>query len=179
MTWQEHTVEINHSPNWLYIPDQSYRILIIGGSVKGKSNVLLSLIKHQQPDTDKIYLYVKDPFESKYQLLNNGREIVGIKILRNSKAFTDYLQTINDVYESLEDLNLTKERGLLIVSLIVTKLLLGERKLNVSLVFISKSYFKVPKTRRLHATHHFIMRIPKKRELQQKVSNKSSILKIS
>ena len=40
-------VEINHNPNWPYIPDHLYRILIIGGSESGKTNVLLSLIKHQ------------------------------------------------------------------------------------------------------------------------------------
>ena len=54
-------VEINYSPNWAYIPDQPFRILIIGGSRSGKTNVLLNLIEHQGPDTDKFYLYVKDP----------------------------------------------------------------------------------------------------------------------
>ena len=54
--------------------------------------MLLNLIKHQQPDIDKIYLYVKDPFKSKYQLLINKREKVGIENLKNPKAFTDYLQ---------------------------------------------------------------------------------------
>ena len=39
-----------------------------------ETNVLLNLIKHQRPDIDNIYLYVKDPFETKYQLLFNGRE---------------------------------------------------------------------------------------------------------
>ena len=53
--------EINYNPKWAYIPDQPYRILIIGGSGSGKTNVLLNLIKHQPPDIDKIYLYVKDP----------------------------------------------------------------------------------------------------------------------
>ena len=63
----------------------------------------MNLIKHQQPDIDKIYSYVKDPFESKYQLLINRREKVGIENLKNPKAFIDYSQTINDVYENLED----------------------------------------------------------------------------
>ena len=58
-------VEINHNLSWLYIPDHPYRILIIGGSASGKTNVLLNLIKHRRPDIDKIYLYVKDPYESK------------------------------------------------------------------------------------------------------------------
>ena len=74
----DQSVKINHNPNWPYIPDHPYRILITGGSGSRKTNALLNLIKHQQPDTDKIYLYVKDPFKSKYQLLNNGREKVGI-----------------------------------------------------------------------------------------------------
>ena len=45
------------------------------------------------------------------------------------------------------------------------------RKLNISLVFISQSYFTVPKTIRLNATHYFIMKIPNKIELQQIASN--------
>ena len=57
---------------------------------------------------------------------------------------------------------------------IVTELFLRGRKLNILLVFISQSYFKVPKTIRLNATHYFIMKIPNKRELQQIASNHSS-----
>ena len=51
---------------------------------------------------------------------------------------------------------------------------LRRRKLNISLVFISQSYFKVPETIRLNATHYFIMKIPNKRELQQIAPNHSS-----
>ena len=54
---------------------------------------------------------------------------------------------------------------------IVTELFLKGRKLNMKLVFISQSYFKVHKTIRLNVTHYFIMRIPNKRELQQIASN--------
>ena len=52
------------------------------------------------------------------------------------------------------------------LSPIVTELFLKGRKLNILLVFISQSLFKVPKTIRLNATHYFIMKIPNKRELQ-------------
>ena len=72
-------VEINHDLNWPYIPDHPYRIIITDGSESGKINVLLNLIKHQWPDIDKIYLFVKDPFESNYQLLFKRREKVGMK----------------------------------------------------------------------------------------------------
>ena len=52
-----------------------------------------------------------------------------------------------------------------------TKLILRRRKLNISFVFISKSYFEVPKTIRLHATHYLIMKIPNKGEIQEIASN--------
>ena len=57
-----------HNPKWPYILDHPYQILIIGGSGSEKTNVLLNVINNQ-PDTDKIYLYAKDPYEAKYQYL--------------------------------------------------------------------------------------------------------------
>ena len=77
--------------------------------------MLLKLIKHQRRNVDKIYLRVKDPFDSKYQLSINERVKVGIKELKNSKTFINYLQIIDDVYENLEDCNLKKKRKVLIV----------------------------------------------------------------
>ena len=61
-------------------------ILIVSYSGSGKTNVLLNLMKHQQRDIDKFYLYGNDSFQSKYQLLINGREKVGIKKLKQSKS---------------------------------------------------------------------------------------------
>ena len=60
------------------------------------------------------------------------------------------------------------------LSPIATELFLRGRKLNISLIFISQSYFKVPKTIRLNTTHYFIMKIPNKREFKQIASNHSS-----
>ena len=60
---QDESVEIDHSPNCPYIPEHPYRILINRDSGSGKPNVLLNLIRHQQPDIDNIYLSVKDTFE--------------------------------------------------------------------------------------------------------------------
>ena len=81
----DESVEIKHNPNWPYIPAHPYRILIIDGSETGKTNVLLNLIKHQRPDINKIYLYTKDPFESKYQLLINEREKVANEKLKKNQ----------------------------------------------------------------------------------------------
>ena len=86
-----------HNPNWPYIPDHPYRILIIGGSGTGKTNALLNLI-HNQPDIDKIYLYVKDPYEDKYQYLINKRECVGINHLNDPRAFIEYSNDMHKVY---------------------------------------------------------------------------------
>ena len=95
---------------------------------------------------------------------------------------------MQDVYKNIDEYNANKERKILIVfddmiadminkkklNSIVTELFIRGRKLNISLVFITQSYFKVPKDVRLISTHFFIMKIPNKRELQQIALNHSS-----
>ena len=78
INFDEYTNEnkIEHNSKWPYIPDNPYRILIVGGSGSRKTNALLNLISNQL-DIDKIYLYAKDPCEAKYQYLINKREKVG------------------------------------------------------------------------------------------------------
>ena len=66
----DQSVEINHNTNWSYIPDHPYRILIIGGSGSGKTNVLYNLIKHQQTDIDKIYFIRKRSIQIKVSIAN-------------------------------------------------------------------------------------------------------------
>ena len=63
---------------------------------------------------------------------------------------------------------------LIVTDSIVTELFIRGRKLKISIVFITQSYFKVPKDFRLSSTHFFIMKIPNKRELQQIALNHSS-----
>ena len=128
---------------------------------------------NNQADIDKIYLYAKDPYEKKNQYLINKREKVGLNHFNDPKAFTEYS---ND----MQDYNAIKKRKILIVfddmiadmisnnnlNPIVTELFIRGRKLNISIVFITQSYYKVPKDVRLNSTHFFIMQIPNKRELQ-------------
>ena len=150
-------------------------MLIIGGSGFGKTNLLLNLIENQA-DIDKIYLYAKDPCESKYQYLINKREGVGINHFNNPKAFIDYSNDMH-VYENIDEYNPYKKNKILIVfddmiadmihniklNSIVTELFIRGRKLNISLVFITQSYFKVPKDVRLNTSHFFIAKISNKR----------------
>ena len=93
-----------HNKNWPYIPDHTYRILIIGGSGSWKTYVLLNLIENQ-PGIDKIYLYAKDPYEAKYQYLINKREGVGIEYFNDSKAFIRYSNDMHDVYKNIDKYN--------------------------------------------------------------------------
>ena len=103
-----------HNKNWSFIPDHPYRILIVGGSGSGKTNVLLNLIENQ-PDIDKIYLYAKDLYETKYQYLINKREGVGIGHFNNPKAFTEYSNGMWDLYKNIDEYNLDKDNKNLIV----------------------------------------------------------------
>ena len=57
---------------------------------------------------------------------------------------------------------------------IITELFIRGRKISIFIIFITQSYFKVPKDVRLNSTHFFIMKIPNKRELQQTALNHSS-----
>ena len=189
INFDEYTNEnkIEHNSKWPYIPDHPYRILVIGSSGSGKTNALLNLINNQ-PDIDKIYLYAKDPYEAKYQYLLNKREKVGLDHFDDYKAFIEYSNDMQDFHKNIDDYNLGKKCKVLIVfddkiadminnnklNPIVTELFIRGRKLNISIVFIMQSYFKVPKDVRLNSTHFFILKIPNKRELQQIVLNHSS-----
>ena len=151
----------NIKEHWQQIFDHSYRILIIGGSGSRKTNSLFNLV-NQQPDIDKFYLYAKDPYEAKYQFLVNKWESTGSKHLNDSKAF--------NAYKNIEQYNLNKKRKILTVfdnmiaemlsnkklNSILTESFIRGRKLNISLVFITQSYFKVPKDVILNTTNFLL-----------------------
>ena len=112
---KEHKTE--HNKNWLYIPDKPNKILIIGGSGCGKTNVLLNLMENQ-PDIDKMNLCAKDLYKAKYLYLINKRESVGINHFNDPKAFTEYSNDMRDVYRNINYYNPDKENKILIVLMI-------------------------------------------------------------
>ena len=142
-----------HNEKRPYIPDHPYRILIIGGSGSGKTNTLLNLINEQKER------FKKDLSEPKFEYLIKNRENAGIKYLNDSKAFIEYSNTMNDVYENIDNYNPNRRRNFLIVfddmiadimtnkrfESIIEDLFIRCRKSNISLVFIIQSYFSVPK----------------------------------
>ena len=92
----------------------------------------------------------------------------------------EYSNDMEDVYKNIEDYNPIKKRKVLIIfddmiadminnnklNPIIYELFIRGSKLNISIVFIMQSYFKVLKDVRLNSTHFFIMKIPNKKEFQ-------------
>ena len=97
---------------WPYIPDHPYRILITGGSGSGKTNTLLNLIK-EQDHIEKNFLYAKDLSEPKYEFLI--KKCKKIKYLNEPNTFIECSNTMNAVYENIDDCNPSRKRKNLVV----------------------------------------------------------------
>ena len=122
-----------YNEKWPFIPDHPYQILIIGGS---------------------------------------GLKYVGIKYCNAPNAFIECSNTMDDVYENIDDYNPNRQRKISIkfddiiayitsikkLQVIIKELFVRCRKLNISLAFITQSYFSVPKDVRLNSTHYLIMK---------------------
>ena len=163
-----------------------FGMLIIGPSGSGKTNTLLHLINNLHP-IDKIYLYAKDIHEAKYEYLINKREQAGIKNLNDPHAFIEYSDDMNDI---LDNYNKNRDKKVLIVfddmiadieynknfKQVIKELFYRARKINVSIVFITQSYFRALKDARLNSTHYILMRIGNKKELKRIAEEKSGHL---
>ena len=169
--------------------DWPFRMLIIGPSGSGKTNTLLHLINNLNP-IDKIYLYPEDLSESKYQYLIKKREQAGIENLDFLKAFIEYSDDMNDVCEDIRNYNKKRDKKVLLVfddmiadieynkefKKVIKELFYRCRKLNISIVFITQSYFRALKDARLNSTHYILMKIGNKKELKSIAEEKSGNL---
>ena len=160
--------------------------MIIGGSGSEKTKALLNLI-NEQDDTDKTYLYAKDLSEPKYEYLIKKKKITGINHLNDQTAFIECSDTMSDVYENIHDYNLNRKRKIFFFDDMIADIMINQkfqtiikelfgrcRKLNISLVFTTQSYFSVPKDARLNSTHYLITKINNRRELQSIAINHSA-----
>ena len=125
-------------------------------------------------------MYAKYLSESKNEYLIKKREDAGIKHINNPNAFIECSDTRDDIYENIDDYNPSRRKKILIVfddmiaeiitnkefKAIMKELFIRCRKLNILFVFITQSYFCVPKDVRLNSTHYLIMKINNRRELQ-------------
>ena len=157
-----------------------FRMLIIGPSSSGKTNTLLHLINNIHP-IDKIYLYAKDIHEPKYEYLINKREQAGIKNLNDPHAFIEYSDDMNDVLDDVNNYNKNRDKKVLIAfddmiadieynknfKRIIKELFYRARKIKVSVVFITQSFFRALKDARLNSTHYILMEIGNKKELKR------------
>ena len=169
--------------------DWPFRMLIIRPSGSGKTNTLLHLINNLNP-IDETYLYAKDINESKYEYLINKREQTGIKNLNDPNAFIEYSDDMNDVLDDINNYNKNRDKKVLIVfddmiadieynknfKRIIKELFYKACKINVSIVFITQSYFRALKDARLNSTHYTIMKINNKKELKRIAEEKSGHL---
>ena len=169
--------------------DWPFRMLIIGPSSSGKTNTLLHLINNFHP-IDKIYLYAKELQEDKHEYLINIREQEGLKDLNDPKAFTEYSNDMNNVLDDINNYNENRDKKVLIIfddmipdimrsekfKAIVKELFVKCRKLNISIVFITQSYFRTPKDARLNSTHYILMKIGNKKELKSRAEENSGHL---
>ena len=168
--------------------DWPYRKLIIGPSGSSKTNYLLNSIQRDKNLIDKIYLYVKDLEEPKYQLLINKREKTGINFNNDPTAFIEYSNSMDDIFPQIKDYNKKRKRKGLIVfddmishvmsdkkaQQVLKDLFIKCRKLNISLCFLTQSYFSVSKDVRLNCTHYILFILYNKRELQNIAINHSA-----
>ena len=113
---------------------------------------------------------------------------VGIKYCNDPNAFIECSNRMDDVYQNIDDYSLRRKRKILIVfddmiadimsnkafQAIIKELFIICRKLNISLVFITQSYFSVPKDVRLNSTNYLIMKINNRKELQNIAINLSA-----
>ena len=154
----------NKDNNWPFC------MLIIGPSGSGKTNILLHLINNLHP-IDKIYLYAKDLPEPKHEYLINKREQAAIKNLNDPHAFIEYSNDMDDVLDDINNYNKNRDKKVSIVfddmiadieynknfKRIIKELLYRARKINVSIVFITHSYFRAFKDVRLKSTHYIML----------------------
>ena len=152
------------------LPQHPYRMLIIGPSNSGKTNILISSIKYSK-NYDKIYLFAKKLDEPLYQrLINHFRDNESEDsepILELTSSNISDVPSADAIDESFQNLiifdDMVTEKNLRSV----TDLFIRGRKQNASIIFITQSYYSVPKDIRLNCDYYILTKIHSKREITE------------
>ena len=150
-----------------YMPQHPFRMTIVGPSNSGKTNILIHIIKTCQ-NFDKIYLYAKKLDEPLYQYLIKHWGDIGTRYGLNLIEYSnDISQTID-----VDQIDENKQNLLIFDDMVTEKHLKGVeelfirgRKQNASIIFISQSYFSIPKNIRLNCDYFVITKMGNKKEL--------------
>ena len=122
-------------------------------------------------------MYAKDFCEPKFEFLIKKDEDVGTNHFNDPNAFIECSNRMDDVYPNIDDYNLSRKKILIVFNDRIADIMTNKkfqtiikepfircRKVIISLVFITQSYFSVPKDVRLNSTHYLIMRINNRKE---------------
>ena len=179
----DNITESNDNTDWPYRK-------LIGHSGSGKTNYLLNSVQKDKNIFDKIYLYAKDLEEPKYKLLIDRREQAGINFINDLTAFIEYFNSMDNILSNIKDYNKKRKRKVLIIfddmishvtsdkkaQQVLKDLFIRCRKLNISIFFLTQSYFSDPKDVRLNCTHYILFKLSSRRELQNIAINHSAYI---
>jgi hypothetical protein len=154
-----------HNPNYdvhgIKIP---FRMLVIGSSGSGKTNVIVNLIQQMENTFHNIYIYTRAKGEPLYQFLESRIPPEFLKIEEGLDSFNklDPNKAYDKTKQTLivfDDLVLEKDQSK------ITELFIRGRKLGVSLIYISQSYYRIPITIRGQSTYLILKKIASTRDL--------------
>ena len=153
------------------MPQHPFRLSIVGPSNSGKTNILIHIIKKCR-NFDKIYLYAKKLDEPLYEHLIDHWTRVGdmhrLNLIEYSNDISETVE-VDDINENIQNLiifdDMVCEASKSLKD--VEEFFIRGRKQNASIIFISQSYFSIPKNIRLNCDYFVITKIGNKKELTE------------
>ena len=158
--------ETNFKQLYKFMPHKSFRLLLVGPSSSGKSNLLLDMI-YRLLYFDKLLLFTKNPQQTKFQhlfnTLNNISDEVGYPVIEVSNDRITPLDEISDEGQKIaifDDMLNTGSKN----DSQIRNYFTNSRNKNISCIYLSQSFYGTDKTIRLNASHFAIFNFPSNNE---------------